>query len=404
VKLSETPSGLAWLANFSESDLCTATTLLDSLRFVSLDTLRNELVAGLESLREEEKIEMPALLLPERKLNDLKEDKPLDKETAVAYVDFHPGAKISSTPGSEAIIGTVLRDFAVAGSNDVENPWIEPDAQLDQLRGQRCRSIVLVTDFCGTGNQVSVLADTIARNKTFKSWRSLGLIRIHVLAFAATPTALRTLRNHPNIDVVHTIEATPDFDTAPWPKKLKLTIVDLCQRESRSKAYALGFRQSGGLLATVRRAPNNLPAVFIQTKDWSPLFPNRRVPPEVAADLAGYKASEPVDALAARVGQPRISVNQRLAYMRPTSRELLATLLLVHRSTRTLDELAAEIGTSMARTEALVDTLHHFGFIDGDLKITTEGRQEILAQKRARRRTTAGLDGSDATYYPHSLK
>lgn len=404
MKPSETRSGQVWLANFDESDVETATTLLDSLRFVSLDTLRNGLVAGLEDLCAEGKIVGPALLLPERKLKDFEEDKPLDKTSAVAYSDFHPGAKISSTPGSEAIIGTVLRDFAAAGSSNVDNPWIAPDATLEKLRDRRCRAIVLVTDYSGTGSQVSVLADAIARNKTIRSWRSLKLLRIHVLAFAATPAALRMLRGHPSVDAVHVIEPTADFDTAPWSKKVKLAIVDLCQRESRSEAFALGFRQSGGLLATVRRAPNNLPAVFVQTNEWSPLFPNRRVLPEVAADLSGYQASETLEVLAARVGQPRISQSRRLAYMRPTSRELLRALLQLQRSAQTPDELAARLGISMARAEVLVDALHRFGFVDEDLRIKPEGRQEILAQKRARRRTTAGLKGSEATYYPQSLK
>lgn len=402
---SDTSSGQAWLANFGQSDLEAAAALLNNLRFIGLDALRNELVAQLEVLRAAEEVAEPALLLPERKLKDLEDGTHLDKKTAVAYVDFHPGAKISSTPGSEGIIGIVLRNFAVAGTNDPESPWIPPDAPLERLRDRRCRSIVLVTDYCGTGNQVSTLVDTLARNKTIKSWRSLKLVKIHVLAFAASTIALRELDAHPFIDAVHTIEAAPTLDTAPWPKKLKGEIVDLCRRESRIKGYSLGFQGSGGLLATGRRAPNNLPAIFWQeTGDWSPLFPKREVRPEVAADLSGYQASESLPALAARVGQPRVSRNQRLEYMRSASRELLRALLVVHRSAKTPAELAAALATPVDKAETLLETLRHFGFVDEELRITPGGRGELLAQKRALRRTTANLEGSDATYYPHSLK
>lgn len=393
------------MANFSQSDLEAATALLDSLRFVGLDTLRNELIAQLEALRVVKGVAEPALLLPERKLKDLEDGSHLDKKTAVAYVDFHPGGKISSTPGSEGIIGIALRNFAVAGTNDPESPWIAPDAPLEQLRDRCCRSIVLVTDYCGTGNQVSVLADTLARNKTIKSWRSLRLVRIYVLSFAASTIALRALDAHPFVDAVHTIEAASTLDTAPWSKKLRGEIIDLCQRESRIKAYSLGFQDSGGLLATGRRAPNNLPAVFWQeTEDWSPLFPEREVTPEVAVDLSGYQASESLPAFAARVGQPRVSRNQRLEYMRSASRELLCALLAVHRSAKTPAELAAALATPVDKAEALLGTLHRFGFVDEEFRITPEGRGELLAQKRALRRTTARLEGSDATYYPHSLK
>jgi hypothetical protein len=404
VKPSETPSGQAWLENFDEADLETASALLDSLRFVSLDELRNDLVSSLESLTADGIFEAPALLLPERNLTHLAEGKPLNKKTAVAYRDFHPGARLSPTAGSEAMIGMVLREFAVAGTNDSGSPWIPPDATLDTLRRRRCRTIVLVTDYSGSGNQVSVLADAIARHPTIKSWRSLKLIKIHVVAFAASTTALHALRTCSSIDAVHTIEVAPSFETAPWSRKLRLAILDLCLCNSRSKANALGYGQSGGLLATVRRAPNNLPAVFIQTSDWAALFPNRKVTPEVAADLSGYQADESVTALAGRVGQVRISQSKRLAYMRPASRELIRALLLVRLSAQTPEELAGALGASLPRTKSLIGTLNNLGFVDSNLRITAEGRKEIVAQKRARRYTTAALEGSDATYYPHSLK
>lgn len=405
VKPSDTPSGRAWLANFNELDQGPATALLDSLRFVSLDTLRNELISELEALRTSKGIEGPALLLSERKLKDLADGTSLGKKTAVAYLDFHPGAKIASTPGSEGIIGVALRDFAIAGSNDPESPWIAPDAPLERLRDSRCRSIVLVTDYCGTGSQISILADTLARNKTIKSWRSLKLVGIHVLAFAASTIALRALATHHSIDAVHTIEVAPTLNTSPWPRKLRREIVDLCRRESRVKGYALGFKGSGGLLATARRAPNNLPAVFWQVGDgWSPLFPQRKVATEVAADLSGYQMSEPLSDLAVRVGQPRVSRNERLEYMRPASRELLRALLVIHRSAKAPADLAAALATPVAKAEALLQTLHCFGLVDEQFRITAEGRGELIAQKRALRRTTAQLEGSDATYYPQSLK
>jgi hypothetical protein len=90
--------------------------------------------------------------------------------------------------------------------------------------------------------------------------------------------------------------------------------------------------------------------------------------------------------------------------MRPASRELLRALLAIHRSAKTPAELAVALSTPVDRAEALLKTLHSFGFADEKLRITPEGRGEIAAQKRALRRTSAGLKGSDATYYPHSLR
>jgi hypothetical protein len=181
--------------------------------------------------------------------------------------------------------------------------------------------------------------------------------------------------------------------------------VDLCVRESRVRNWHLGYEESQGLLATGRRAPNNLPAVFWQrASDWHPLFPKRDVTPEVAEDMAGHQPTEPLPALAARVGQLRIGRNERLEYMRPTSRDLLKALLSIRQSRKAPAELAAELGVPLDRTEALLEGLEVLGFLDEQHRITTEGQQEINAQKRALRRTTANLQGSDAPYYPHSLR
>jgi hypothetical protein len=158
MKPSDTQSGQAWLSNFGEPDLPAATVLLDSLRFVDLETLYRALMGRLRELQEEGEVETPALALPERKLKELEDGKRLNKKTAVAYQDFHPGAKISVTSGSEGFVGGVLRNFAEAGRDVPDSPWVAPDATIDQLRERRCRSIVLVTDYCGTGNQAHTLA------------------------------------------------------------------------------------------------------------------------------------------------------------------------------------------------------------------------------------------------------
>jgi hypothetical protein len=404
---SETSSGSAWLANFSQADIPAATLLLDSLRFVDLNTLRNGLVAEVERLRSDKKIGSPALLLPERNLSDLLRDSPASPDTATAYEDFHPGSEISVTPGSEGIVGSIIRDFATAGRKG-KSPWIAPDAELEQLRERRCRSVVLVTDYVGTGDQVMKFANAMARSRTVCSWRSLKLLEIHVLAFAASPQALAHIEKAKVVDGVHVIEVAPSLQTAPWSGQARDSVIDLCKRERQGKRPALGYRDSGGLFVTVRGAPNNLPAVFLQESSrWRPLFPNRTVSPQVAEDISGHRPTEELSEQAERLGQVRIGRNERLEYLRPRSRELLRGLLALHRAPRSRTALAAELGVPVAETEALLKTLRRLGLVDKKyrrFKITPGGRREIDAQKRALRRTTVNLAGSDAPYYPHSLK
>ena len=405
MKPSETQSGRAWLENFAPADIPPATMLLASLRVVGLSRMHNRLTARLRELGEGSQIESPVLVIPERSLADFGLTVK-QRASAVAYQDFSPGAPLDVTPGSEAFVAGILRDFVGGRRFAMSAGWIRPDATLEDLRNRRCRSIVLTTDYIGSGTQISNLAEAFRRNPTIRSWRSLHLIKIHALAFAAEPDAMGRLASSKAIDCVWTVEAAPTFATAAWTADALGLIEELCIRESRmGRRYALGYADSRGLFASQRGAPNSLPAVFWQTTAaWEPLFPQRTVTPEFSRELSGYRPSEPLADLAVRVGQLRIGRNERVDHMRPRSRSLLRALLLAGRQATRADRLAAELGVDMATAEALVGALLRLGLVDSGGRITAAGRSELEAGKRARRRTTSGLVGSDAVYYPQSLK
>src|SRR4051812_2586720 len=80
VALSDTPSGRAWLDNFASVDQPPASLLLESLRFVSLSRLSRGLKDRLEGLMAEGAIQAPALVIPERDLEDLGVEK-ADRDT-----------------------------------------------------------------------------------------------------------------------------------------------------------------------------------------------------------------------------------------------------------------------------------------------------------------------------------
>jgi hypothetical protein len=380
--------------------------LLDSLRFVTLSTLRNGVVSRLKTLAESRELATPAVLIPERSLQDFgvsSERRP----SVVAYQDFHPGEKTSVTSGSVGFIGGILRDFpGIRRHTDGDATWIAPDATLADLRDQHCRSMVIVTDYMGSGSQVHALAAAIARHPTVRSWRSLHLLDIHVVTFAASPNAVKRLRASKIVGNIWTVEAAPTFETASWTPVVRNAIIDLCRVECRTQQrYALGFGGSAGLFAMERGAPNNLPAVFWQTTaGWKPLFPNRTVPVAFARELVEYRKSDSLGELAERIGQLRLGRNRRLAHMRPASRVLLQALLIISRGPKNGVVLAAQLGIDVADADVLLECLKRLRLIDRTGAITDAGRAEITADKRARRQTTADLHGSSDTYYPYSLR
>jgi len=406
MRASETAAGREWLANFVDVDVPTATMLLDGLRFASLSTLSAGLRARLHELISAEKIEAPAIAVPERAISGfiLREGS---GDPPTAFDDFLPGGPMKVTPGSEGLVGRLLRDFAPAGSNSSDGVWIAPDANLERLRAQKCRSVVIATDYIGSGDQILALARAITRNRTIRSWRSLGLFKIYAVAFAATPAALDRLREADEVDNAWSVEAAPSLETAGlgWTKEAREAIQELCLTETRiDKKWALGWGDTAGLFASEHSVPNNLPAVFWQRKAWRPLFPRREIPIEVAQQFGDLRPSPPLPELATRVGQLRIGRNRRIDSMPQMSELLLKLLLLIAQKPRTTESFAAQLGIDVEDVVSLRKSLEQLSLVDTAGSITDRGRQEIDAQKRARRWTTAEISGSDEPYYPRSLR
>ena len=404
---SETICGQAWLSNFHATDVDTATLLINSLRVLSLSELRIKLLRLLGDATDEGSIPCPALVVPERGLGRLGVDKG-DRDTAVAWRDFLPGAPLSVTPGSDGFVGMVLRDFAPAGRSRATagGRLISPDANVEVLRAARCRSIVILTDFVGTGAQAEALAGAISRNKTIRSWRSLHLVGVHVAAVAAQRSGVDRLTASRHVDAVHAIEAAPAIWTSIADHDVQDAVVDLCRTYSRKKhRLALGYGNSAGLFVTERGAPNNLPAVFTQeASEWRPLFGGRTVPGSFMRELGEYRPSEDLEALAKRVGQSRLGGNERLQSIRRSSRDLLQVLTSASTSTTDASSLAESMGIDVEEADAYLGVLRGWGFVNGAGRITEEGRRELAEYKRGRRRTTAHLQGSSDSYYPLGLR
>jgi hypothetical protein len=291
---SETADGQAWLGNFHRADVATATLLIDSLRVLGLSTLQTKLRQLLDEAAENGSIEFPAFVVPERNLGHFGIREP-DRASAVAWDDFLPGAPLSVTPGSDGFVGMVLRDYAPADGfrRPSVSRWIAADADIHTLRAARCRSIVILTDFVGTGQQAEAFARTIARNRTVNSWRSLHLVAVHVAAVAGQQAGVDRLRESRYVDAVHVIESAPTIWTKFSDTDLQDAVVDLCRTYARKRSLALGYGESGGLLTTERNAPDNLPAVFIQqAQSWKALFADRKMPLSFVQELGDYRPSE----------------------------------------------------------------------------------------------------------------
>ena len=209
----------------------------------------------------------------------------------------------------------MIRDLLRAPPNVAKRSWLPPTATLDSLRQQGCRSIVIVTDYSGSGTQLWNYAKTLVRHPTIRSWRSGGLLRIHAVAFAASPAAFNMLqRPRAPFDNLWAVEAAPTFWDQPWTTNMRISIEQLCYRYTNRahRREALGYKLSRGLFAAESGAPNNLPFILRRSGGtWRPFFDGRTVSPELVSELGDYAPEFDTERLIASTGQVRLAAECR---------------------------------------------------------------------------------------------
>ncbi|MFJ2517529.1 hypothetical protein ACIOWF_01055 [Cellulosimicrobium cellulans] len=415
---SQTERGATWLSNFDPEDRDTARLLLDSLRVASSDEVRS----GLVDILRREIAHRPAALIPIRGVEDVRQalehqrasatvgsTRPLRPlpERLVAFEDgFTPDLPISTTPGSEGFVGTLVRDLVGMRPRD-DGDWIAPEhASLEGLRSRRCRSLVFVTDYIGSGTQVSDYISAYLRNRTIRSWRSYHLIQIVIVSFAQASGASTTLEAVS--DGCHFVEPAASIYTRGWDESDVEAVEALCLKYAKGRrSQALGYGGSGGLyLSTVSSAPNNLPWVLRRTgKDWHSFLEGRQIPAELTSELGGYQPPTDLAALVRATGQVRLARALDLRH-RASSREPLVVLAHCYSAPpHNAQEVAHRTHMEVARVEAILNFLRTSGFIDERLRITPSGSDQLRSAKQIRGWAPARpLEEPTGPYYPQRLR
>ncbi|MFI2294938.1 hypothetical protein [Isoptericola sp. NPDC019571] len=415
---SQTERGATWLSNFDTEDQDTARLLLDSLRVASSDEVR----FGLADLLRRKDVQRPAALIPIRGVDDVRQALEHRRASAaagststlgplpehlVAFEDgFTPDLPISATPGSEGFVGTQVRDLVGMRPKD-DGDWIAPEhASLEGLRSRRCRSLVFVTDYIGSGTQVYDYISAYLRNRTIRSWRSYHLIEIVIVSFAQANIASTTLESVS--DECHFVEPAASIYTRGWDESDVEAVKALCLKYAKDRtSQALGYGGSGGLfLSTVSSAPNNLPWVLRRTgKNWHSFIEGRRIPAELTNELGGYQPPDDLATLVRTTGQARLARALDLRH-RASSREPLVVLAHCYSAPpQNAQEVAHRTHMEVPRVEAILKFLRASGFIDERLRITPAGSGQLRSAKQIRRWAPARpLEEPTGTYYPQQLR
>lgn len=399
MKLTETESGQAWLENFPAADKNRASRLLEAFVLVGWTEARLRLLELLQQVISEHEATGPAWVLPIMDQGDIARTAELGPgEHPTALVNFSPGAPIPALPGSEGLVGHLLRD--------VQGPGVlPPESPLPELARRRVRTILIVTDLSESGAQAVQFADCLTRNRTIRSWRSFGWIRIIVVSYAMSVDAERRLMDAPSIDDARFVRRAPAIRNLPWPTSEIEASLDLCRRYARGNAR-LGFADHGGLFGFQDRVPNTVPRMFRQRwQNWTPLFDDRRVPPALASELGFAVAPTPGNSdLLRTLRQERIrSAIGRQQH--PGNRVVIAALAGLLTPSQRIDALDGSGNLSQDERRDLLRYLETQGWVGPDGAVTLQGRVELQEAKRKQRRVDTNVPPPDPKdYYPVSLR
>jgi hypothetical protein len=408
VKPSETDAGAAWLTNFTREDRQYAEMLVDSVQFASSSTVVEVISRSILRILESFQDESTAAIFPVRDLHDLKAKS--REKSAVMFKDgLRPTALIRVDPGSESFISTEIRNFRVRAAPRIE--ILEPQLELADLRNSKCRAVLLVDDYAGSGGRFLTYAAAWARNPTIRSWRSFGWIRIHAVIFAASATAQRRIEASGYVDSLHAAEQAPEFETARWNEDERKAIRALCLRNAAPRTRPLGFRKGEALFAMEHTVPNTVPAVLHQTESpasrrstpWEPFLPGRYFPPNLRRQLRDYRPIASTQDLLMRTQYSKID-GDKLAERGDVTKTLVLVLVAVGSGMHHAPHIAGELGMSVHAVQELLDALVRLGLLTLGTHLTDAGHEELRRAGMKTRRSRFSLIGSDVVYYPTQLR
>ncbi|MEV0660073.1 hypothetical protein ACIBI3_02640 [Actinomadura luteofluorescens] len=385
-----------WLTNFPLQYQPTAELLVNALHYLDESTFRSELTEQLVSDLTSGAIMPPALIVPVRTGSEMGHK---GGQRAVIFENVWPHNAISADrPGSEALCANIIRNLQKGRASDLG--LVPVPRTLEDLRVRRVRSLVLAGDYAGSGSQVIEAAKIWTRNPTIRSWRSYGLVDIHVVVHSAAGVAVEAVNRAADIDCFSMVRIAPDFDSAEWTAEQRVDVELLCAKFARHRDRgSLGWNGSAGLFIMQHTTPNNLPEILWQTKGgvserrdgWYPLFPNRRLPESLTAAFAARNEKMSDRPVGERAGLGKI-----------IGPALSPVLFALRRGLRTPEQISAFSDISLADSKRMLEDLVSGGYADRRGYLTDQGIR--LLESGVQRMSRFRLDGSDENYYPQRLR
>lgn len=401
-----TSTKTAWLSQFLAADLPLAQRLAESLRFVSDTELKASLGQKLIELLSETEDRIALFVEREQKhpggkTQRLYKQRPKSPKTAYGAASGPVVPKFDYDPkvGSEGIIAQFLSQFCKEHPKALFHPTVEKCIE------GKVRRFVQVTDFIGSGDRTTDWLQAAWRTATLRSWHSYRRLRFEIVAFTATDLGEKAVRSHPSGPRVRYCLSCPTIDSAfqPWEAQ---QIRDLCLRYDPmgpDPQESLGYCGTACLIALAHSIPNNVPRLlFKATDNWRPLFRERVTRDRFEeTDRDAEIDSQKLE----RLRQKRLAAAVRRQVKRENLRRTLLFLAASARPPRTAVAISRKTGLSINEVTRMQDLSIRAGWTDALGRLTDGGHRELeYARKAGEVRQPSRLPGSNALYYPQSLR
>jgi hypothetical protein len=408
---SQTALVMKWLANFKAQDTALATTLVDEMMLVSASELKAGIYALIDQVRDAS--EGPVALYVEREVETQKVTtefggwdevvlplfKGMDKGRATGPgpnpVPFDPA---KPEVGSEGTIANLLTNYCRLHKRQALN---HPGPDL--LRSRRTRSIVIVSDFLGSGNRVWEMLEAFRKVASFRSWKSFGWLKFFVVAYSGTEEGIRNVQQSSLRPTVLTYRGCPTLQNT-FRGAAAQEIRALCQSYPKGHEFPFGYGWSGALIAFEHGVPNNAPALFHslgKNKKWRPLFPKRST-----AGVRKFPESNASE-IADRADKILRVANIERMLKDPTGSRWVETMLVLAALSRgATTALAASAQTRLRaqKVDEILEFTRVARWTTSKNRLTEIGRFELRRLRKRRTRTPVLPNDDKPFYYPTQLR
>ncbi|WP_284126597.1 phosphoribosyltransferase-like protein [Parerythrobacter aestuarii] len=408
--LSESKTAQRWIAQFDDGDREDAASLVDRLELFNEGQVTDAITRQLEEI---DTAQGRVALYAEREISQATAF-PIEtysnphgnlSERAVAHAKFKPVSprRGATRVGSEGWMAFLISQAIKANPRFVNHP--APRQYNSAKRTNRIRQIVIVTDFIGSGDRIWTMLHKFWRVPTFAAWWSRGYIRFHVVAAVGTSGGVARIKSHPcrpTVCVANVVSTLTGPQPKPWAEKW----LRLAKRYGKDHDQPLGHKETAALVAFDYGMPNNVPAVLGQQfKRWKPLFSGR-----APSDLRSFFGlpQTTADLLRSSIENQWAKLKRVLDFRsrRRDRAEMLAFLLALrgrwHADAEV--EVAERSGLPTQDVLRLRGVAMSAGWISESSRLTDSGRKLLKAGLARRRREVNKVAGSNAPYYPTSLR